>query len=97
MRLLPVVVVALASVLLFPHHASAFSSDPSSGTNADGSSRYVDPDDQISSHLGAKGDEGSDSGYDSSSGRRKQPAQEVITGQGVLAPNSYFSATPSHH
>jgi hypothetical protein len=95
MRLLPVVVAALTAVLLFPHHASAFSSDPSSGTNADGSSRYVDPDDQISSRLGAKGDEGGDSAYDSS-GRRKQPAQEVITGQGVLAPNSYFSATPSH-
>jgi hypothetical protein len=44
MRLLPVV-TALAAVLLSTHHASAFSSDPASGTNSDGSARYVDPDD----------------------------------------------------
>jgi hypothetical protein len=94
MRLLPAVVAALTAVLLSSHHASAFSSDPSSGTNADGSSRYVDPDDQISSRLGAKDDEGG-SGYDASSDRRRQPAQEIISGQGVLAPAPYFSTPPA--
>jgi hypothetical protein len=97
MRLLPVAVVALAAVLLSSHHASAFSSDPASGTTADGSARYVDPDDQIRSRFGGIGGEGGESqlGYDRGSDRRKMPATEVITGQGVLAPNSFFSATPS--
>ena len=87
MRLVPVVVAAVAVVLSFTHHASAFSSDPMSGTNADGSARYVDPDDQVRSALGAKGGDSQDLGYDASSVRRKLPAPAVITGQGVLAPN----------
>jgi hypothetical protein len=79
MRLLPIVVVALAAVLLSSHHASAFSSDPTSGTNADGSPRYVDPDDQIRSLVGGTGSEGGEShlGYDRSSDRRKLSAPEV--------------------
>jgi hypothetical protein len=94
MRLLPVVVV-LASVLLSLHHASAFSSDPTGGTNADGSARYVDPDDQVRSRFGL-GDEGGAGqlGYDHGSAPRKVVAPEIITGQGVLAPNWYFS-TPA--
>jgi hypothetical protein len=97
MRLLPVVVVALAAVPLFSHHASAFSSDPTSGTNADGSARYVDPDDQIRSRFGGIGGEGGESrlGYDRGSDRRKLSAPEIVTGQGVLAPNSFFSTAPS--
>jgi hypothetical protein len=94
MRLLSIVVVALTAVLLFSHHASAFSSDPNSGTNADGSPRYVDPDDQIRSRFGG-GDGENRLGYDRGSDRRKLSAPEVITGQGVLAPNSFFSTTPS--
>jgi hypothetical protein len=95
MRLLPVVVVALAAVPLFSHHASAFSSDPTSGTNADGSARYVDPDDQIRSRFGGAGGEDSESGYDRGSDHRKLSAPEVINDQGVLAPNSIFSTAPS--
>jgi hypothetical protein len=97
MRLLPVVVVALAAVLLSSHHAFAFSSDPTSGTNADGSPRYVDPDDQIRSLVGGTGGEGGESylGYDRSSDRRKLSVPEVITSQGVLAPNLFFSTAPS--
>jgi hypothetical protein len=81
-------------VLLSSHHAFAFSSDPTSGTNADGSPRYVDPDDQIRSLVGGEGGE-SRLGYDRSSDRRKLSAPEVITSQGVLAPNSSFSTAPS--
>jgi hypothetical protein len=60
-RLLPVVVVALAAVLLSSHHAFALSSDPTSGTDAD-----VDPDAQIRSLVGGTGGEGGEShlGYD---------------------------------
>jgi hypothetical protein len=98
MRLLPVVVVALAAVPLFSHHASAFSSDPTSGSNADGSARYVDPDDQVRSRFGAMGGEGGEgpAGYDRGSDRSKLSAPEIVTGQGVLAPNSFFSTAPSH-
>jgi hypothetical protein len=95
MRPLPLVAFALAAMLLSSHHASAFSSDPASGTNADGSPRFVDPDDQIRSHFGSTGGEIGESrlGYDRD--RRKMQALEVITGQGVLAPNSFFSPAPS--
>jgi hypothetical protein len=95
MRLLPVVVVALAAVLLFPHGASAFSSDPTSGTNADGSPRFVDPDDQVRSRFGGTAGEIGESRLGNDGDHRKMPAPEVITGQGVLAPNSFFSTAPS--
>jgi hypothetical protein len=36
----------LAGTMFFSHHASAFTVDEKSGTNSDGSPRYVDPDDQ---------------------------------------------------
>jgi hypothetical protein len=98
MRLLTVVVVALAVVPLFVHHASAFSSDPTSGTNADGSARYVDPDDQVRSRFGGMAGGGGESnlGYDRGSDRTRPSAPEIVTGQGVLAPNSFFSTAPSH-
>jgi hypothetical protein len=93
MRLLPVV-TALAAVLLFMHHASAFSSDPASGANPDGSPRYVDPDDQVRSSLGLRGGESQDLGDDRSSDRRTLSAPDVITSQGVLSPNWFFSTAP---
>jgi hypothetical protein len=94
MRLLPVV-TAVAAVLLCTHHASAFSIDASSGTNFDGSSRYVDPDDQIRSMLGSKGGDSQDLGYDANSDHRKPSAQDIMNGQGVLAPGFFFSTAPS--
>jgi hypothetical protein len=93
MRLIPVV-IAVAAMLLCTQHASAFSMDSSSGTSADGSPRYVDPDDQIHSALGIKDDDSHDGGYDANSVRRRQPAQEIINGQGVLIPGP-FSSAPS--
>jgi hypothetical protein len=95
MRLLPVVVVALAAMPLFSHRASAFSSDPASGMNADGTARYVDPDDQVRSRFGAMAGEGGE-GQVANSDHRKISAPEIVTGQGVLAPNSFFSTAPSH-
>ena len=80
------VATAVAVLLLCTHHASAFSMDSSSGTAADGSSRYVDPDEQIRSMLGGKGDDSHDLGYDANSHHVKRPAQEIINGQGVLIP-----------
>jgi hypothetical protein len=94
MRLIPVV-TAVAAVLLCTHHASAFSIDSSSGTNFDGSPRYVDPDDQIRSMLGGKSGDSQVLGYDANSDHRKPSAQEIINGQGVLAPGFFFSTAPS--
>ncbi|MDE1935839.1 MAG: hypothetical protein KGI34_17740 [Bradyrhizobium sp.] len=80
------VTAAMAVMLLCMHHASAFSTDSSFGTAADGSSNYADPDEQIRSMWGGKDDDNHDLGYDAKSHRMKQPAQEIINGQGVLIP-----------
>jgi hypothetical protein len=90
MRLV-LVVTAVATVLLCTHHASAFSTDSSSGTASDGSPGYVDPD----AMLGGKDDAEHDLGYDTNSHHRKQPAQEIINGQGVLIPGFFSSTAPS--
>jgi hypothetical protein len=89
------VVTAVAAVLLCTQHASAFSMDSSSGTAPDGSSRYVDPDEQIRSMLGGKDDDSHDLGYNANSHHRRQPAQEIINGQGVLIPGSFSPTAPS--
>ena len=94
MRLVSVV-IAVAAVLLWTHHASAFSMDSSSGTAPDGSPRYVDPDEQTRSMLGGKDDDSHDLGYNANSHHRRQPAQEIINGQGVLLPGSFPSTVPS--
>ena len=92
MRLVSVV-TAVAALLLCTHHASAFSMDSSTGTAPGGSSRYVDPDEQIRSMLGGRDDASDGPGYDANSHQRKQPAQEIINGQGVLIPQGAFSST----
>ena len=94
MRLV-LVVTAVVAVLLCTDHASAFSGDASNGAAVDGSSGYVDPDDQIRAMLGGKEDDSHDLGYDANSHHRKQPAQEIINGQGVLIPGFYSSTAPS--
>lgn len=87
MRLLPVIgAIALASVLMSAHPASAFMIYSGGGTGAGGSSRYADPDDQIRSYFGLSGGVEHDRSYD----RRTLLAQSVIVNQGVLAPDWYF-------
>jgi hypothetical protein len=94
MRLVSVV-TAVAAFLLCTHHASAFSLDSSTDAAPDGSSRYVDPDEQIRSMLGGKDDVGDHLGYDPNSHHTKRPAQEIINGQEVLIPGSFSSTAPS--
>ena len=89
MRLLPVIgalALALASVSIGAHPASAFMIYSGGGTGAGGSSRYGDPDDQIRSYFGLGGGIEHDRSYD----RRTLPAQSVIVNQGVLAPDWFF-------
>jgi hypothetical protein len=94
MRLVSVV-TAVATLLLCTQHASAFSMGSSTDTASDGSSGYVDPDEQIRSMTGGKDDAGDNLGYDVNAHHRKRPAQEIINGQGVLIPGSFSSTAPS--
>lgn len=94
MRLVSVV-TAVAVVLFCTHHASAFSTDSSGGTSADGSARYADPDDQVRSMLGGKDDDSHGAAYDANSHRRRQPAQEIINNQGVMIPGFFSPTAPS--
>ena len=88
MRLLPVIgAIALASVLMCAHPASAFMIYSSGSTGAGGSSRYADPDNQFRSYFGLGGGIEHDRSYD----RRALPAQSVIVNQGVLAPDWFFA------
>jgi uncharacterized membrane protein len=85
MRLLLVIgTVALASVMICAHSASAFTIY--SGGTSFGSSRYADPDDQIRSYFGL----GPDGGHDRSFDRSTMRAQDVIVNQGVLSPGWFF-------
>lgn len=45
--------------------------------------------------LGGKDDDSHDLGYDANSHHKRQPAQEIINGQGVLIPGSFSSTPPS--
>jgi hypothetical protein len=53
MRLISAVFAATFLTFLLPAtHASAFTIDPASGTNSDGTPRFVDPDEQVHSSFG---------------------------------------------
>jgi len=91
MRLLTVAATAVL-LLLSAHHSSAFTIDPGSGTNSDGSARYVDPGDRIQSLLlGAAGSESQSIGPGHSSSQSTFPTRSLIINQGVLSPDWFFS------
>jgi hypothetical protein len=81
----------LATVLLPVLQASAFTSDPASGTNADGSARFVDPDDQMRSMFSGGAD---DEGWaDRNSSTRNIVPGPNGTNQGITFP-SWLLPTP---
>jgi hypothetical protein len=91
MRLLRYLAVAmLATVLLPAHHASAFTSDPASGTNVDGSPRFVDPDDQIRSIFSGGAGQTQDSASDRNLGPRNAFPTPGGSNQGTIFPNWFF-------
>jgi hypothetical protein len=95
MRLLYVLATAMLLTLLIPVlHASAFTIDPASGTNPDGSSRFVDPDEQIhSSYFG--GSSVNDEGWaDRNSVSRHAVPGTDAPSQGVTFPNWLFPTSP---
>ena len=90
MRLLyALAAVMLLTVLLPVLHASAFTIDPASGTNPDGSSRFVDPDQQIHSFFG-----GSAVNEDGWADRNSGAPATVGTAQGITFPNWFFPTSP---
>jgi hypothetical protein len=80
----------LLAILLPVVQASAFTIDPTSGTNPDGSSRFVDPDEQIhSSFFG-----GSAVNEDGWADRHSAAPATVGTAQGITFPNWFFPTSP---
>jgi hypothetical protein len=91
MRILYSFAIAMLLTILLPVlHASAFTIDPTSGTNADGSPRFVDPDEQVhSSFFG-----GSAVNEDGWADRHSAAPATVGTAQGITFPNWFFPTSP---
>jgi hypothetical protein len=84
----------LMTVLLPVLHAHAFTSDPTSGMNPDGSPRFVDPDDQIHS-LFSGGSGLNEYGWaDRNSASRNAFPSPGGVDQGVTFPNWFFPTSP---
>ena len=95
MRLLYSLAVAMLLTVLLPAlHASAFTMDPASGTNPDGSTRFVDPDERIHSSFFGGSAVNEDGWADRNSvSRNAVPGTDGPT-QGVTFPNWFFPTSP---
>jgi hypothetical protein len=95
MRLLCYVAAIMLLTLLLPAlHASAFTMDSASGANPDGSSRFVDPDEQIHSSFFGGSTVNEDGWADRNSvSRNAVPGTNAPT-QGVTFPNWFFPTSP---
>jgi hypothetical protein len=95
MRLLYSLVAAMLVTVLLPVlHASGFTSDPASGTNPDGSPRFVDPDDQIHSLFFGRSGLNEDGWADRSSTSRNAFPSPSGTNQGPTFPSWFFPTSP---
>ncbi len=95
MRLLYSLAAAMLVTVLLPVlHASAFTSDPTSGTNSDGSPRFVDPDDQIHSLFSTGSGLNEDGWSDRNSVPRNALPAPDGTNQGVTFPSWFFPTSP---
>ena len=93
MRLNPLLAaVVLTGVLLSAHPALAFTVDEKSNANADGSPRYVDPDDQPLPFFGAQGRIRNDDNDQSVTPGYATPAFDGSS-RPLTFPNSFFSTT----
>jgi hypothetical protein len=95
MRLLcSLAAVMLLTVLLPVLHASAFTIDSASGTNPDGSSRFVDPDEQIHSSFFGGSTVNEDGWADRNSVSRNAVPGTDGPAQGITFPNWFFPTSP---
>jgi hypothetical protein len=95
MRLLYSFAVAMLLTILLPVlHASAFTIDPTSGTNADGSPRFVDPDEQIHSSFFGGSAVNEDERADRNSAYRNFSPGADRSNQGITFPNLFLPTLP---
>ena len=95
MRLLyALAAVMLLTVLLPVLHASAFTIDSASGTNPDGSSRFMDPDEQIHSSFFGGSAVNEDGWADRNSAYRNFSPGADGSNQGITFPNLFSPTLP---
>jgi len=95
MRLLYSLATAMLVTLLLPVlHASTFTTDPTSGTNPDGSPRFTDPDEQIHSLFSGGSGLNEDGWFDRNSASRNVFPSPDRTNQGVTFPSWFFPTSP---
>jgi hypothetical protein len=82
----------LVSVIFSGHHALAFTIDERSGTNSDGSPRYVDPDDQVPPYF-IQGQTRSNN-YDRNFGPQYTAPASEGSSQGLKFPDWLFPTAP---
>jgi|SRR6516225_800715 len=86
--------VAVATELFCAaHHAFAFTVDEKSGTNPDGSARYVDPDEQLSPSVLFGWQSQGDEHNDDASARNTAPTFDR-NNQLMTLPDRFFSTPP---
>ena len=95
MRLLCYLAAAMLLTLLLPAlPASAFTIDSASGTNSDGSSHFVDPDEQIHSSFFGGSAVNEEGWADRNSVSRNLSAAPDATNQVGTFPNLLFPSVP---
>jgi hypothetical protein len=95
MRLLYSLAVAMLLTVLLPVlHASAFTIDSASGTNPDGSSRFVDPDEQIHSSFFSGSAVNEDGWADRNSVSRNVAPATDAPNQWITFPSLFFPTSP---
>src|ERR1700738_2939325 len=99
MRFLYSFAVAMLLAILLPVlQSSAFTIDPASGTNPDGSSRFMDPDEQIHSSFFGGPAVNKDGWADRNSAYRNFSPGADGSNQGITFPNLFFPlAAPLKH
>ena len=85
--------VAVATELFCAHHAFAFTVDEKSGTNPDGSARYVGPDEQLSPSVLFGWQSQGDEHNDDASARNTAPTFDR-NNQLMTLPDRFFSTPP---
>jgi len=95
MRFLYSFAVAMLLAILLPVlQSSAFTIDPASGTNPDGSSRFVDPDEQIHSSFFGGSAVNEDGWADRNSAYRNFSPGADGSNQGATFPNLFLPTLP---
>jgi hypothetical protein len=95
MRLYCLAALTLLIILEPAPQAFAFSTDPTSGVNSDGTPRFMDPDEQVHSFFFGGSNLSEDGWFDRNSGSRNAAPATDPTNQGITFPNPFFPA-PTH-